>query len=242
MKKKPGCSFQYLWDLIVKNQSIIAPTPISCELIAAIFWEETLFNNIMQVESGSAVGFGQSEPAEFYKISSRGLTSKVPLIKKYAEDAQQKGFLVYGLPPVNGRYASGPLSDEQAVQAPMALIRVLFEQGKSKMGILGAYAGVGFVGEQPEHLKGTGRQKIIQDWLRCEAKLTGAVQARDSWAIFHALKEARGFNQDETFWSILFPNEPSYLFTEMDRLMPSTLPTVRPGPIRTTLIRKPGNS
>ncbi|MBL8230083.1 MAG: hypothetical protein JNL98_16460 [Bryobacterales bacterium] len=204
-------------------------------------WEETLFNNIMQIGAGSAVGFGQSEPAEFYKISARGLNSKTPLVKQYATQAQQKGYLVHGLPPVNGRYSAGPLTDEQAVQAPMALIRTMFEQGRSKMGILGGYAGVGFVGEQPEHLKGTGRQKIISDWLKCEAKLIGAIQARDSYEIFEALRKARPFTQNELFWSILFPNEPSYLIAEAEKLMPSPLP-IRPGPVRTTILRDRGGN
>jgi hypothetical protein len=50
------------------NQDMI----FSDELYLAIFWEESFFNNRKQ-QGGSAVGFGQIEPAEFYQLKKYGV-------------------------------------------------------------------------------------------------------------------------------------------------------------------------
>jgi len=209
MLNQPGCTFEYLWNLIQKNGAMIAPTPFTPELMAAIFWEESLFSNTAQVGSGTAVGYGQVEPAEFYRFNARNLNSPSPAMKAMAQQVQKKGYLVHNLPPVvkNGNKTSlnGTLTDDQAVQVAMALVRDLHERGRSRKGILAGYAGIGFTGPQADHLKGDGRQKIVDGWLRCETKLL-ACSKTDADAVMMALQEAKGFNQWAEFRAILFPN------------------------------------
>jgi hypothetical protein len=209
MLKQPGCSFDYLWNLVLKNNVMIAPTPFSPELMMAIFWEESLFNNTAQVGSGTAVGYGQVEPAEFYRFDAKKLNSPSPAMKAMAQSVQAKGYLVHNLPPVakngNQTVLNGSLTDEQAVQVAMALVRDLHERGRSKKGILQGYAGVGFTGPQADHLKGDGRQKVIDGWLRCEAKLINANKS-DADAVMMALQEAKPFNAWQEFRAVLFPN------------------------------------
>ncbi len=209
MISQPGCSFEYLWNLVLKNNQIIAPTPFTPELMMSIFWEESLFNNIAQVGSGTAVGYGQVEPAEFYRFDAKKLNSPNAGMKAMAQQAQAKGYLVHNLPPVakngNKTVLNGNLTDEQAVQVAMALVRDMHERGRSRKGILDGYAGVGFTGPQADHLKGNGRQKVIDGWLRCEAKLIACGKS-DADAVMLALQEAKAFNAWSEFRAILFPN------------------------------------
>lgn len=208
MISQPGCSFEYLWNLVLKNNQIIAPTPFTPELMMSIFWEESLFNNIAQVGSGTAVGYGQVEPAEFYRFDAKKLNSPNAGMKQMAQAVQAKGYLVHNLPPVakngNKTVLNGTLTDEQAVQVSMALVRDMHERGRSRKGILDGYAGVGFTGPQADHLKGNGRQKVIDGWLRCEAKLI-ACNKSDADAVMLALQEAKPFNSWNEFRAILFP-------------------------------------
>src|SRR5262249_5367134 len=67
-------SFIHMWELIHQNygtyfgkyKSIFTP-----EVMTAIFWEETLFENRTQLQGGPAVGFGQVEKPEIKKINAR---------------------------------------------------------------------------------------------------------------------------------------------------------------------------
>lgn len=242
MASQPGCTFEYIWQLTQKNNQIIAPTPFSCELMIAIFWEESMFNNIAQVGSGTAVGYGQVEPAEFYRFNAKNLQSPSPAMKAMAQEVQRKGYLVHGLPPMvkngNKTTLNGSLTDEQAVQVAMALVRDMHERKRSKKGILQGYAGVGFTGSQAEHLKGNGRLKIIDGWLRCEAKLQGCSKS-DADAVMSALFEAKAFNQWDEFRKILFPHAqpgkgmPSGLSSSAPATSPASLPPTAaplPGP------------
>lgn len=212
MPAKPGCSFEYIWGLVQKNNGIIAPTAFTPELMIAIFWEESLFNNTAQVGSGTAVGYGQVEPAEFYRFNAKNLQSPSAAMRGMAEEAQRKGYLVHNLPPVSKAggqtMLNGALSDEQAVQVAMALVRDMHERKRSRNGILQGYAGVGFQGDQPARLQGNGRQEIINGWLRCEAKLLSCSKS-DADVVMVALREAKSFNQWDEFRSILFPNAPA---------------------------------
>lgn len=69
----PGFSFQdmsvltYEWNWALYHV-------FTDELLMAIFWEETQFNNIPQVK-GSAVGLGQIEPSELPKLKKYGITT-----------------------------------------------------------------------------------------------------------------------------------------------------------------------
>lgn len=182
-------------DLLNQNATILTPTPLTNETMLSIFWEETFFNNILQTGAGNAVGFGQTEPAEFYRFDANGSLSQL---------AKAKGYLVYNLPRRNGKVLLGTLDDYTAVRVACGFIRDLFERGvKSKQAILNAYAGVGFQGAQPDRLaKAGGRESIIQGMLNCESALKTATEPDE---IMNALKLAREFNQDDEFRQILFP-------------------------------------
>jgi len=181
--------------LLNQNADVIAPTPLVNETMLSIFWEETFFNNILQTGAGHAVGFGQTEPAEFYRFDANGSLSQL---------AKKNGYLVYNLPRRNGKVLLGMLDDYTAVRVACAMVRDLFERGvKSKRAILNAYGGVGFKGTQPDHLaKAGGREGIIQGMLDCESALLAATTTNEKMA---ALKKARDFNQDDDFRRILFP-------------------------------------
>ncbi|MBL8229074.1 MAG: hypothetical protein JNL98_11375 [Bryobacterales bacterium] len=232
---QPGCSFAYIWDLVQKNNGIIAPTPFTPELMIAIFWEESLFNNIAQVDTGTAVGYGQVEPAEFYRFNARNLQSQSPAMRAMGQDVQRKGYLIHNLPPVaksaSGKtQLNGALTDEQAVQVAMALVRDMHERKRSRKGILEGYAGVGFQGDQPDRLKGNGRQHLIDGWLRCEAKLIGCSKS-DADAVIAALQEAKPFNQVAEFRAILFPHAAPSAAAPSAAAMPPSV--ITPGAVPT---------
>ncbi|MGH9820919.1 MAG: hypothetical protein ACRD43_12175, partial [Pyrinomonadaceae bacterium] len=137
----PGKSYAYMVGLLNQYFSIMAPTPMTSYTMLAIFWEETMFNNIAQIDAGTGVGFGQTEPFEFYRFDAKGTLSAL---------AKKGNYLVDGLPRRNGKTLLGTLNDNQAVQVACALVRDLFERGiKTKQSIMNAYGGVGFTGPQP---------------------------------------------------------------------------------------------
>ena len=191
----PGKSYAQMVNLLTQNFSVIAPTPMSIYTMLAIFWEETIFNNIAQAESGTGVGFGQAEPFEFYRFDAKGSLSGL---------AKKNNYLVENLPRRNGKVLLGTLDDNTAVRVACALVRDLFERGvKSKQGIMNAYGGVGFTGPQPARFnKAGGREGVIRGILGCEQALMAATTPDQ---VLSALKIAREFNQDEQFKQILFP-------------------------------------
>lgn len=155
---KPGKSYEDMWDLIHGN--LPPGSPFSLELILAICWEESMFNNMEQV-GGSAWGFGQVEPAEFYKF-----------------EKTDSAYRVLGLPPRHKVGSStrlaGKLTETQSIQVVIAtLMHNYTHLSRSKMAALGAYAGVGYTGtDVPEHLSdGNKRMKIVRGWLACEEYL-----------------------------------------------------------------------
>jgi len=77
----PGKSYSYMVGLLNQNADVIAPTPLTNETMLSIFWEETFFNNILQTGAGHAVGFGQTEPAEFYRFDANGSLSQLAKAK-----------------------------------------------------------------------------------------------------------------------------------------------------------------
>jgi Transglycosylase SLT domain len=69
MSAIPGTDVGTMTDLINDNG---AQNPlITDQLLMAIFWEESLFNNIKQI-GGSAIGFGQMEPTELKRMNGAG--------------------------------------------------------------------------------------------------------------------------------------------------------------------------
>jgi len=71
MARIPAFSFQDMVDLAYANNMAMWQV-FPDELVLAICWEETQFNNIPQ-DKGSAVGLGQVEPGELPKLRQYGV-------------------------------------------------------------------------------------------------------------------------------------------------------------------------
>ena len=63
--KLPGKSYDEMKALIIRNHGL--PYAFSYELLIAIFWEESFFNNLKQ-DGGTAWGFGQVEPSGVLQV------------------------------------------------------------------------------------------------------------------------------------------------------------------------------
>ncbi len=204
MPTLPGRAFDYMCHQLSLNFQVLGPTPITSELMLAIFWEEgPFFNNVFQVGSGTAVGFGQVEPYEFYRFDAKGTLSQLAKVKQY---------LVHGLPQrirVGEKRSrlSASLDDYTSVRVACAFVRDLFERGvRSKRSILKAYGGVGFKGPQPEKFaKKGGREVVIKGWTDCEAALMAARPRMQPDRVLAALKLAKSFDKDAEFRKKLFP-------------------------------------
>src|SRR5262245_17128994 len=170
------CSFAEMWKLIVCYHLNKLPTVCpSCtkltevftpELMIAIFWEETRFENIRQSlikrgdNRGRAAGFGQVEPAEITKACNHcGIT-----------------------PPWKRDEIAPHVDDEKAVQiAGMSLGQLFCTRRKTlpvaekKCAALLNYAGL--LSPRPPSFKGTleewreQRRGIVDGWLNCEKHL-----------------------------------------------------------------------
>jgi hypothetical protein len=195
MPSAPGKSFVQMFDLIYSN-NFARPT-FSDRLLIAIFWEETLFNNIFQIGGGTGVGFGQVEPAEFYKLKKYGVS----------------------LPPVRKEgwktYSTRPLKDDESVKASAALLSHLHSALGSVQSALEGYAGVQWARDNPSIAKPTANERltIIGGWKACALKLEPCRPFREPTRaeendILDALQMARGFAaRREEFRSLLFREE-----------------------------------
>jgi hypothetical protein len=151
---RPGKSFMEMLELILAHQR--RPNdPFSPQLLMAIFWEERLFTNKKQ-QGGTAIGFGQVEPAELPKLTT--------------QRARDFGYEVPGVSS-----ATRHLSDPLAVTVPSCLLLHAFHassaptrEGKMRFA-LRAYAGVDYRGPSP--LTREQRLRIIDGWLACEREL-----------------------------------------------------------------------
>ncbi|MEO8078765.1 MAG: hypothetical protein ABI818_20745 [Acidobacteriota bacterium] len=151
---RPGKSFMEMLELILANHR--QPNdPFSPQLLMAIFWEEGYFTNRKQ-QKGSAIGFGQTEPAELPKLTT--------------QRARDKG---YDVPGVSS--TTRELSDAPAVAAPSCLLLYMFHSSQAATrdgkitAALHGYAGVDFKG--PSALTREDRLRIIGNWLACEREL-----------------------------------------------------------------------
>ena len=72
-QRLPGFSFEERASLVYDNNRDYYQT-FGDSLLIAIFWEETMFNNVAQ-EQGTAVGLGQIEPAELWTLKQYGITT-----------------------------------------------------------------------------------------------------------------------------------------------------------------------
>jgi len=198
LPKKPGKSFEQMITLTMLNHGV--PWVFSTELMIAIFWEESLFNNVKQT-GGSAWGFGQVEPAEFYKFET--------------EQAKQRGYYIHGLPRrqrVGDRtILLGTLTDNQSVKVASSALRHYYSTvNKSKRGALYAYGGVNYKGNSS--LTKKKRISIINGWLDCEAHLQ-QIQDLIHWIgledhVIEALRMAKKFGAslEAEYREILFPS------------------------------------
>ena len=74
----PSFSYQEICGLVSENNLQLF-SMFTDELVIAICWEESLFNNVKQ-SSGSAVGLGQVEPAELWSLKKYGLSTNASRI------------------------------------------------------------------------------------------------------------------------------------------------------------------
>jgi hypothetical protein len=214
--KLPGNSFAYMRGLILKNNHLLSQLPFDPELVLAIFWEETLFNNIFQADAGTGVGFGQTEPYEFYRFDARYAKPDAgPAMRAAVALAVAHGYVIDDLPPVlslgpQRARSLRPLSDDLSVRVTLSMMLDLHYKGAN---VLLSYAGYGFHGPQPPHLSKAGaRQEIVNNWLRCAGQIQAAMPTYDYKRIVQALKIARAFNDEAGFTKVLFPLESSGVF------------------------------
>lgn len=230
--RNPGRSFYHMWTLVGYFTHIIRPTAITRELLIGLMWEETKFNNGKQQGSGTAQGFGQTEPEGWVHINGDAKTQYrdkgvIALSKK----ARDLGYAVRGLPRTVSWKADGTgrkitkatsdiADDSRGCKLACCFVRHLYESGKhgkrSRSDILKSYGTVGYAGPQPAHLKAKGgRLGKISGWIRCEEALKKLQLAEsidsvydNQEGIIQALNEAEPFMLvRSTFEPILFPGK-----------------------------------
>jgi len=148
-------SFPDMVALTVANHR--QPSPFSLQLMLAIFWEESLFKNVRQLEGGPGIGFGQVERKSLFFLGGNQ-----PL-------AVQHGYSVPGVST-----ATTEVSDPISVQISSCYLLHLFHHptnpGPDKVKFaLEGYAGVRAAAGTP--LTATQRLAIIQGWRNCELQL-----------------------------------------------------------------------
>jgi len=177
----PSLSFVKMFDLIYTYN--FAKATFSDRLLIGIFWEESMFNNVLQTGGGTGTGFGQVEPAEFHRMTEFGLLP--PPIEK-----------------VGGRTrAARALSDKESVQSTAALLGSMFKRlSGSRTSALRGYAGYQWALTNPGIAKPTATQRlgIIAGWEACEQKLRDIYPFRkpekaEQDVILDGLNKARPF-------------------------------------------------
>lgn len=170
-------------DLIVKNNQA---THAMCthQLLMAIFWEESLFNNNKQL-GGTAIGFGQLEPAELKRMNAAG-EIQVDVSRILADPAA-------------------------SVDAVSQFVDALLKKF-SRQGALRAYAGYRFKDDPVWHAN---RDLLIAGWTSCELALKAVSTdfkgiLNDPDQTIAALRKSRAFQPNmpanqTTFRGILFP-------------------------------------
>lgn len=233
----PGKSWEYMMFVTkVESSGIINPVGLALAkwkgwrgvnddsgrdaglaLLLSIFWEESLFNNIPQTGAGSAVGFGQVEPAEMYKFDAANVNSPDPSLREAVKSAETHNYLVYHLPKRtkvgNQTRLAAPLGDITAATVSAATLRHVYEsKSRNIQTALDAYAGVGFKGQTPKHLAtDKDRRAIIEDWLACAKDLFEKGLVVDKPAadpVLDALNKSRPFSDIRAAVKpILFPGQ-----------------------------------
>ena len=227
--RMPGRSFYHMWTLVGYFTHIIRPTPITRELLIGLMWEETKFNNGKQDVSGTAQGFGQTEPEGWVYINADAVTQyRSKGVIALSKKARQLGYAVRGLPRTVSWRVGGTgrkitkatrdiTDDSRACKLACCYVRHLYESGKrNRSAIFNAYGSVGYTGPQPAHLQTSGgRPAKISGWTKCEAALKKLQLATSIDAIYdnqeaivRALNEAEAFMKVRSkFEPILFPGK-----------------------------------
>ncbi len=143
----PGKSYIDMLMLTLKNHRSPG-MPFTPQLLMAIFWEESLFNNMRQVGRnggfGPAIGFGQVERQELDKLGT--------------QKAQEKGYYVPGV-----NRTTTIVSDDISVQIASCMLLHLYH----------ASSATNSAGKVNFALRGYSgnRQAIIDRWKACERRL-----------------------------------------------------------------------
>ena len=185
MSAIPGTDVGTMTDLINENNGAQNPL-VTDQLLLAIFWEESLFNNIKQI-GGTAIGFGQMEPTELKRMNGAG-DIQIDVSRILADPAA---------------------SVDATAQMLDALV---WKLGKSEA--LRGYAGYYFQKDAAfrarRQLTITGWLNCESGLLGISQNILDLVGAPD--ATIEALKKARPFNpgspasQGRTWGQILFPD------------------------------------
>jgi hypothetical protein len=174
--KQPGYDFEAIAKLVYDHNWQL-PTVFTDELLLSIFWEETQFNNIRQLK-GTAVGFGQLEPAELWTLKPYGVITNAKNILN--DPAHSVEVTSYFLRHLHESQKASPKSRGEALKR---------------------YAGYYF-----DHA--AWRLKIIAGWEACERALQAINGSwRDNAdAVMNALSQSRGFDKsDPAMRGALFP-------------------------------------
>lgn len=194
MSHEPGISFVHMFNLVYDNNFVREDFPD--RLLIGIFWEESLFNNIFQMGTGTGVGFGQVEPAEFRRMSEYDLPP--PPIRKIGSKTA----------------AARPLSDDESVQVACALLGSLRDRLGTRRAALLGYAGYWWAKSNPGgYPSASQRLGIVAGWEACERKLQDIRPFREPErgeqdTIMAGLNLARPFwARREAFRPILFQSD-----------------------------------
>lgn len=193
--KVPGRDMTYM-DCLVQRHNMTTSAACTHEIILAICWEEGLFNNGAQ-DGGSAIGFGQTEPAELDRLNRDGSIS-VDVAKVRARD------------------------DDEGIEAACQVLDYYIRRFGVRDRALRAYAGYDYAGFDRKKFKDVdawhaNRDHIINGWKECEKGLLEiAAYELAPEATMEALKKARGFiptaetADGRTYREILFPMKYPY--------------------------------
>ena len=173
---KPGYTFDAIAKLVYDHHWQLH-TMFTDALLLAIFWEETQFNNVPQLK-GTAVGFGQVEPAELWTLRRYGIMTN----------------------------AKNILNDPaHSVEVTSYYLRHLYEsqqaRPRSRSEALKRYAGYYYD-------RAAWRLKLIAGWEACERALLSinGRWSDEPEAVLSALAQSRSFEKtDPQMRNALFP-------------------------------------